>query len=110
MGDDGGTRDVVAGAQVVEQANQAVDLRRRERLRPVVVELAADRGGVDVGARAPASWTGVQGAVLVNDQRSDGAVYGDDVGRTHWTVEVCLTRGLEACENQILTVCVDKAR
>src|SRR3546814_6020667 len=57
MGDDGGTRDVVARAQVVERAQQAVDLRRCERLRAVVVELDADRGGIDVGDRAPAAGT-----------------------------------------------------
>src|SRR3546814_9131825 len=71
MGDDGAARDVVARAQVVEQAQQAVDLRRCERLRAVVVELDADRGGVDVGDRAPATGAGVPGAVLVGDQLVD---------------------------------------
>ena len=82
MADDLRTRNVPARRFVTQQLDQAGNLHRRKGFVAVVVDLDADRCGIDVGDGAPAPATRVPGAIDIADQLVDVAVAADQVMRT----------------------------
>src|ERR1700761_8344490 len=79
MPDDLRTRNAPARGQVVQQSQQAVDLRGGVWRLRVVVQLDTERGGVDVGYRAPAPCPGMPGALLIGNQLIDRTVTTDQI-------------------------------
>src|SRR5690606_23891290 len=83
VADDAGVGDGPAGADVADQRDQRLDLRRGEQaiaeLMARIDDFDADRGGVDVGLALPGAAPGVPGAALLRHQAQDRAVLVDDV-------------------------------
>lgn len=107
MADHMRTRDAQARGEIVEQGDERVDLRIGERAVAVVVELDADRGGIDVADGAPAARTRVPGATLVGDQLVQRAVGADEVVRADRAEAVAGAQRVQALRGGVLLGVVD---